>query len=267
MQNRLALAFRGKGTRFRLRWEGGLSSTNTVSFTGAHCHWRPWMDYVTKFGLMKTCLSVDPHAVINNCEIPNILKIKSGFVIMGKFICCWPNLTLVDVILSSFDFSHLMCFPAEILVLWLQDARFPHPDHRFTHHMCVCAQSLSHVWLFETSWTVVRQAHCPWDFPGKSTAVCCHFLLLGIVPIQRSNPSLLCLPALAGGFFTHLGSSPCYMYCVTYEIWKILDSKYFRPQGFQIRYWEAILVYPVTMWLLLPTYLGTFWRSFHLYFL
>ena len=34
---------------------------------------------------------------------------------------------------------------------------------------------------------------CPWDSPGKNTAVCCHFLLHGIFPIQGSNSSLLCL--------------------------------------------------------------------------
>ena len=32
---------------------------------------------------------------------------------------------------------------------------------------------------------------CPWDFPGKDTGVCCHFLLQGIFSTQGSNPSLL----------------------------------------------------------------------------
>ena len=31
----------------------------------------------------------------------------------------------------------------------------------------------------------------PWDFPGKSTVVGCHFLLQGIFPTQGSNPGLL----------------------------------------------------------------------------
>ena len=30
----------------------------------------------------------------------------------------------------------------------------------------------------------------PWDFPGKSTGVCCHFLLQGIFTTQGSNPRL-----------------------------------------------------------------------------
>ena len=32
---------------------------------------------------------------------------------------------------------------------------------------------------------------CPWDSPGKITAVGCHFLLQGIFPTQGSNPCLL----------------------------------------------------------------------------
>ena len=32
---------------------------------------------------------------------------------------------------------------------------------------------------------------CPWDFPGKSTRVACHFLLQGIFLTQGPNPSLL----------------------------------------------------------------------------
>ena len=32
---------------------------------------------------------------------------------------------------------------------------------------------------------------CPWDSPGKNTVVGCHFLLLGIFPIQGLNLGLL----------------------------------------------------------------------------
>ena len=32
---------------------------------------------------------------------------------------------------------------------------------------------------------------CPWNFPGKNTGMCCHFLLWGIFPTQGANPSLL----------------------------------------------------------------------------
>ena len=42
--------------------------------------------------------------------------------------------------------------------------------------------SLSCVRLFAIQWTVACQAPCPWDSPGKSTGVGCHFLLQGIFP-------------------------------------------------------------------------------------
>ena len=45
-------------------------------------------------------------------------------------------------------------------------------------------KSLSHVRLQPTR--LLR----PWDFPGKSTGVGCHFLLQGIFPTQGSNPGL-----------------------------------------------------------------------------
>ena len=43
---------------------------------------------------------------------------------------------------------------------------------------------------------------CLWDSPGKNTGVGYHALLQGIFLTQGSNPRLLHLPALAGGFFT-----------------------------------------------------------------
>ena len=33
----------------------------------------------------------------------------------------------------------------------------------------------------------------PWNFPGNSTGVVCHFLLQGIFPMKRLNSHLLCL--------------------------------------------------------------------------
>ena len=51
-------------------------------------------------------------------------------------------------------------------------------------------KSLSHVRLFATPWTVAHGLLGPWDFPGKSTGVGCHFLLQGIFLTQGSNPGL-----------------------------------------------------------------------------
>ena len=50
------------------------------------------------------------------------------------------------------------------------------------------AQSCRH---FVTPWNVAYQAaENPWDFPGKSTGLGCHFLLQGIFLTQRLNPDL-----------------------------------------------------------------------------
>ena len=42
---------------------------------------------------------------------------------------------------------------------------------------------------------------CPWDSPGENIGVDCHFLLLGIFPVQGSNRSS-CSSSTAGRFFT-----------------------------------------------------------------
>ena len=51
-------------------------------------------------------------------------------------------------------------------------------------------KSLSHLRLFATPWTVATRLLCLWNFPGKSTAMGCHFLLQGIFPTQELNPGL-----------------------------------------------------------------------------
>ena len=67
---------------------------------------------------------------------------------------------------------------------------------RFTNQTVV--QSLSHVWLFVTAWTMAHQAPLFLDFPVKwcislfpSTGVGCHFLLQGILLTMESNQSIL----------------------------------------------------------------------------
>ena len=42
-----------------------------------------------------------------------------------------------------------------------------------------------------TPWTVACRLLCPWDIPGKNTAVGCDFLLQRIFPTQGSNLGLL----------------------------------------------------------------------------
>ena len=43
-----------------------------------------------------------------------------------------------------------------------------------------------------TPWTVARQDPLSMDFPGRTTAMSCHFLLQGIFPTQGSN-SVSCI--------------------------------------------------------------------------
>ena len=72
--------------------------------------------------------------------------------------------------------------------------------------LCFCVQSLGHVQLFATPWTVPSGVLCPWNFPDKTTRAGCHFLLQG-----SSRPRIEPVsPALAGRFLSlcHLGS-PC----------------------------------------------------------
>ena len=56
----------------------------------------------------------------------------------------------------------------------------------------VKVKSLSRVRLFATPWTVAYQAPRPWDFPGKSTGVCCPCLLLTFQfsSVAQSCPTL-----------------------------------------------------------------------------
>ena len=51
----------------------------------------------------------------------------------------------------------------------------------------------SRVQLCATTWIVAPGLLCPWDSPGKSTRVGCHFLLQGIFPTQGLNLNLLYL--------------------------------------------------------------------------
>ena len=48
-------------------------------------------------------------------------------------------------------------------------------------------KSLSHVRLVVTPWTEPIRLLGPWEFPGKSTGVGCHFLLQGIFPTQGAS--------------------------------------------------------------------------------
>ena len=57
-----------------------------------------------------------------------------------------------------------------------------------SYYSSVCAQSCL---TLRPRGRELSRLFGPWDFPGKSTGVSCHFLLQGIFPIQRLNSCLL----------------------------------------------------------------------------
>ena len=61
---------------------------------------------------------------------------------------------------------------------WKQ-SNFVH-KHSKNGKLCVCACSCVRLLRLHGLWPA--RLLCPWDFPGKSTAVCCHFLLQGDLP-------------------------------------------------------------------------------------
>ena len=83
--------------------------------------------------------------------------------------------------------------------------------HNEILHMCVCvcvpAQSLSHVRLVVTPWTVARQAALSMEFSRHVYWSGLPCPPPGDLPDPESEPFSLRSPALAGGFFPlrHLG--------------------------------------------------------------
>ena len=63
--------------------------------------------------------------------------------------------------------------------------------------VCVYAQLLSHVRVFETSWTVAHQAPLSIEFSRQEYWSSLPFL----TPGNLHNPGIKPTPALAGGFF------------------------------------------------------------------
>ena len=60
---------------------------------------------------------------------------------------------------------------------------------------CVCVSSVTQLCLtlFRPHGRLPAKFLWPWGFPGKNTRAGCYFLLQGIIPIQGSNLSLLCV--------------------------------------------------------------------------
>ena len=56
---------------------------------------------------------------------------------------------------------------------------------------CYCLVAKLYLILLRHNGLQPARLLCPWDFPGKSTGVGCHFLLQGIFLTQGLNPHLL----------------------------------------------------------------------------
>ena len=81
--------------------------------------------------------------------------------------------------------SFLLQFPSSFLDVSGRSYSLGAPSALMCHN---------HVQPFAIPWTIQpARLLCPWGFPGINTGVGCHFLLQGIIPIQRLNLHLLSL--------------------------------------------------------------------------
>ena len=99
----------------------------------------------------------------------------------------WPNRSL-----CLFCFLHIFPYWKIELSSWrsLMETKM---KVNILLYVWKCAQSLGHVWLFMTLWTVTLKAPMSMDYPDKNTEVGCHALLQEIFPNKWSNPHLPCL--------------------------------------------------------------------------
>ena len=103
------------------------------------------------------------------------------------------------IILITLSYSCIcVCFPYQVIsTVMLNIVLFI-----FLCLVCARAQLLRCVRLFAILWTIAHQAPLFMVFSSRKTGVACFLFLQGIFLTQGSNPCFLCLPALAGRFFT-----------------------------------------------------------------
>ena len=104
---------------------------------------------------------------------------------------------------------------------------------------------------------------CPWDFPGKSTGVGCHFLLQGIFSTQGSNLRLLHCQADSLPM-SHLGSPKNkdsllhnHNTVIRFRKFKLDVILFFNPQ-FMFKFYELFINVFFFFFLLPPLLLAVF---------
>ena len=102
--------------------------------------------------------------------------------------------------------SRVLCAIQQVLINYLFDT---------------CAQSLSHVQLFATPWTVACQAPRSMEFFRQKYCSGLPFPTSGDLPNPGSEPISLASPALAGGFFT--SSTTCKGHFILGSVYKAHD--------------------------------------------
>ena len=84
-------------------------------------------------------------------------------------------------------YNIIMFFKDDVVVVSI--ARMNPKITNLTYGCCLVSQScLTLLWPHDM---YPSRFLCPWDSPGKTTGVDCHFLLQGIFSTQRSNLGLL----------------------------------------------------------------------------
>ena len=100
-------------------------------------------------------------------------------------------------------------------------------------------KSLSRVRLFATPWTIACRLLRPWDFPGKSTGVGCHFLLQLRQHIKKQRH-----------YFVNKGpSSQSYCFSSSHVwMWELDYKKVerWRIDAFELWCWRRLLRVPWT---------------------
>ena len=102
-----------------------------------------------------------PHCLVTCSQVP---KMRGPLVCLSS-----PQLLLEKAAVHCSYYSTGMQIPCRLTNI----------------HLCV----LRPVRLFATPWTVALEAPLSWDFPGKNTGVCCHFLLQGTEPESPVSPA------------------------------------------------------------------------------